>query len=675
MNINLTFFKNLFVAFLICFAVACTNDTPNNNSNNNSGNNNGNSGNNGSNSDKIAARNKALDELFDNTKLGTITLTIAQNQWEQLVSYSKNGDKTNYVKGDFKYEKNGKTYEMNEIGIRNRGNLSFRPPVDEDGNLQQAHFKLKFDKFIDDKAHHMENALKGMNLKFMLSDKSYVQETYCYDLFKRFGVWTAPRCSYAKLYIKVGDKQEAYFGVYKAIEPIAKQFLKARVASSKFSSDTGNLWKCLYQIGGPADLKDNNLSDKIGVDSESATPVYSLKTNEEMLNTEKNQLVTFIQNLNSKTGSNFESWIENAFDVDLFLKTLAVSVSCGMWDDYWRNSNNYYLYFDGAGKAFFIPYDYDNTLGVISGLMDEPAEQDPLDWGKGNGAPLVTKILAISKYKEKYKEYLKELIDPTKDYFDMEASKKRINSWYDLIRNSTTGYDASTACDKDGESNWDLDEGKPSGKYSLLSSSNNYFYIRANAINKATGGSLPTYTVTFDANGGTFTGEHAGKTTVTLDKIETETDPQTLVTVEKGDSTFVGWFNDNERITKITSNATLTAKWTQITPELIGYKVDKESNKITFTFDPKMYGMNASEIETVYIWGINNNWDPNNKEYPLEKGTDDVFSGIFDLPDNGSAFKYGVNGNKWIGAGERLSDYAVPEEYIAAKEQNFVIKY
>lgn len=678
MTINFTFFKNFFIAFLICFAVACTTDNANNSENTGNNNNSNSSGNNsGADSkdiEKAVTRSEALDELFNNTNLGSITLTVTQDQWDQLVRYSNNKNKTDYVKGNLKYEKNGKTYEMNDIGIRNRGNSSFRAPVDNNGNLQQAHFKLKFDKFLDDNAHHMKKALKGINLKFMLSDKSYVQEMYCYDLFKRFGVWTAPRCSYTKLYIKIGDNPESYFGIYKAIEPVAKQFIKARIASDKFSSDTGNLWKCLYQGAGPADLKNDNLSGKIGVDSNSYTPVYSLKTNEEKLNTEKSQLITFIENLNSKTGSDFKTWIESAFDVDLFLKTLAVSVSCGMWDDYWRNSNNYYLYFDGTGKAFFIPYDYDNTLGVTNdGLMQNPAEQDPLNWGKGNTAPLVTKILAISEYKEKYKEYLKELIEPSKEYFDIDSSKTRINSWYDLIRSSAVGYDASTSFDKDGESNWNLKEGIPSGKYSLLSSSNNYFYLRANAINKATDGQLPTYKVTFDANGGTFTRNYAGETSVTIENIKAETNPQTLITVEKSDSTFLGWYNNsNEKITKITSDTTLKAKWFELTPELLGYNADTTNNEITFTFDPAMYGMTDSEIETIHIWGSFNSWNTSDTTYSLVKGEDGIFSGTFELPSKNSEFKYGINGKDWKGASDRLSDYAVPEEYGT---NNFIIKY
>lgn len=656
------------IVFLLCFAFGCTIDGENNNGNDsNNSNNGGNNGGGNNSSDKnYGSRSEALEALFDNTTLGVITLTITEDQWEQMISNTNNGKKDSYVKADFQYEKDGAVYKMSEIGIRNRGNSTYRAPADNNGNLQQAHFRLKFDEYNDDKAHHMENALKGMNLKFMVSDSSYVQEMYSYDLFRRFGVWTAPHCAYSKLYIKIGDKETAYYGIYKTIEPIGKQYIKARVADEMFAGDEGNLWKCLYQYSGAANLKDTN-SDKFGVDKDMYTPTYSLKTNEEDLNTVKEELKTFIKTLNSKSGSEFESWIAESFDVDGFLKTLAVSVACGMWDDYWRNSNNYYLYFDGA-KTFFIPYDYDNCLGATnSGLMNEPAEHNPLEWGCGKESPLVDKILNIAEYKEKYKQYLRELVEPENKCFTVEDSKARINTWYDLIRSHTTGYDASTTFSKDGKSDWSFQEGKPSSKYNLISDNNNYFAIRTTAIAKAAGGKLPTYTVTFDSNGGIFTGDYNGQTTVTINDVIQGENPESVVSVTKEDSKFLGWYNGNEKVIAITGNVSLTAKWFEIVEGIFGYKVDTENKKITFTFDPAMYKDVPDNITTVCVLGNFNGWKEENTDYTLTDDGNGVFTGTFELPEHKSEFKYYVN-NYWIGAKKRLDEYNIPEDYVGDNE-------
>ena len=70
---------------------------------------------------------------------------------------------------------------------------------------------------------------------------------------------------------------------------------------------------------------------------------------------------------------------ETAMDVPLLLKTYAVNVAVGMWDDYWNNSNNYYFYFNPKGQFFFIPYDYDNTLGTSMdcGVIQDSGRKDP----------------------------------------------------------------------------------------------------------------------------------------------------------------------------------------------------------------------------------------------------------------------------------------------------------
>ena len=73
------------------------------------------------------------------------------------------------------------------------------------------------------------------------------------------------------------------------------------------------------------------------------------------------------------------------------LKTYAVNVMVGMWDDYWNNSNNFYFYFDGVKKILFHSYDYDNTLGT-SLLMTDSGIQNPLILGK------VTKILWFQNF-------------------------------------------------------------------------------------------------------------------------------------------------------------------------------------------------------------------------------------------------------------------------------------
>ena len=466
---------------------------------------------------KALKRAEKLDSIFDNTKLGEIHLTITEEEWNKLLELTHKGDGNYdqgiYIKSACHFEKENKTYNMKEIGLRIRGNTSRRPPakIKQHNNnrpqYQQVSFRLKFTEYHD-KKYHLEKALKGMNLKFMRNDSSYVQEVYSYDLLRRFGLWTAALACFVKLYITVESSDKAYFGVYKSIEQINKQYIKARVGDNAFSDDTGNLWKC-----GGANLINENLDEYIGQDywdgEKYISYKYELKTNDKNEQTRKfayTQFKAFIENLNTKQGSDFESWIASAFDVDSFLKTLAVNVTVGMWDDYWNNKNNYYLYFDGSGKCFFIPHDYDSTLGPYHPRMNNITEMNPLSWGDSE-APLVDKILAIEKYREQYKRYLTELIDKENALFNVNASEKRIKQWYNQIEDACDKnlYDASynaNLTDKktlkelianmlipfgfEWFGDMDIKKGKSTKEcYILGGGDSNYFVRRTNTIRKA----------------------------------------------------------------------------------------------------------------------------------------------------------------------------------------------
>jgi spore coat protein CotH len=298
----------------------------------------------------------------------------------------------------------------------------------------------------------------------------YVREVYCYDLFERYGVWTAPQSSYTRLKLKIReDKDTVYYGVYQIQEPVNIDYLKSR--KEQFGDADGFLWKANW--GADFRKPNSSLMNVENVTLESVyTPVYDLKTNTENLFGAQQVLMSFITNLNTKTGNDFKAWISSATDVPLFLKTYAVSVLCGMWDDYWVNKNNFYFYFNSQGKFFFIPFDYDNTLGT-SLIMKDSGRQDLLNWGNSS-YPLVKKIIDIPEYRALYISYIRELCNKENDLFHHSKSTTRIANWHNMIRNhisNDTGEDMEI---EDKPASWGN-----CGFYRLQGNSNNYFQIRA----------------------------------------------------------------------------------------------------------------------------------------------------------------------------------------------------
>ena len=396
--------------------------------------------------DPSTHRNSAY--LYDLQAVPEITITVTEENWNTyLRNFDENRDNGLYVPAAFSFTKDGVTYTRDSVGLRPRGNTSRKRPEGFGGESHQlnnaqwhhAHFGIKFTEYTTGERFFGSDRIV---LKFFNGDPAYCREVFCYDLFRRFGVWSAPKASYCRLYIHVeGDHQPAYFGVYAMVEGVRKGWIDERVKEGHLPDKNGNLWKAAFNGNGPADLSDFSYTQfsKMGVSDETNTYSYSLKTNKSRLSTAQSELYNFMEEMRPlPSGSEaLRNYLEAHMDVDLFLRGLAVNVAVGMWDDYWVNANNYYFYFDSNHRFYFIPYDYDNTLGTtvsINGLQNA-GTQDPLHWGSREGDRLlVRKVLSIAEYEERYKQYLQTIVT-SPDLMEPEAAIQRVQSLQSLIRN------------------------------------------------------------------------------------------------------------------------------------------------------------------------------------------------------------------------------------------------
>ncbi len=458
-------------------------------------------------------RNENLDFIFSNDEMSFITLQFTGSEWNTLLEYyDMNPKNETCIHGDFIFTKGNYTWEIKDVGVRLRGNTSrVRPEnVNKAGKHEylQAHFKVDFEEWIsdDEPERRLADCIKGLNLKRFKDDPTYVREVYGYDLFRKNGIWTAPRAGYTNVTIIIIDMDEngtkkstevLNYGVYSMIEEINKQFLKARTTSEKggnLTSNKGDLWKCLW----PAPLMPK--VGNFGVEEVSLKEVesqrfsYDLKTNKEKLNSSADSFKVFMEELNSlktDTPENIaitKKWYEEKMDVDLFIKTYAINVLLGMWDDYWNNQNNYYLYFDNKGKVYFIPYDYDNILGVSIDKMDS-GTQNPLKWGifEVGKRPLMEKLLGVPEFNGKYRQYLLELSNED-SFFTYSASIDRIKKWQTMVTpyifSKNLTYKDTYKKIADFPAEWGT-----TGKYRLLSNSakTNFFKVKAATIQKYCG--------------------------------------------------------------------------------------------------------------------------------------------------------------------------------------------
>ena len=425
------------------------------------------------------SRAASLDFIFDNNKMGKTTIIIKRSEWNKLCDdYRYFYKNENCVRAEsYVFEKGGKKWAFNKgVGFRLRGNTSrFCPQGYDNGNLQgqmnaswstayyayanqpnndyrQSHFKVDFEEFLEDgEEQKMAGCMKGVALKRM--DNWCGKEIFCYDLFHKYGIWTAPRASHTRVIIKIVEDNKRNsvttidYGVYEMFEEVNKQSLKARDKdensdSNAWKNSKGNLWKCsndltlnrMHETGiedirivykgetEPDNMKTNGREDRNRIGYVWKSYSLDLKTNKDNFVQAESELQGFIKELNglpviyddndTDSINTVKDFYEKWFDVDFFLKTYAINILCGMDDDYWGNANNYYLYFDtgsekSTGKVYLIPFDYDNTLGAS--IKDGGFMHNPLDWGRGADRPLMDRLLSVPEYKAKFIEYLKEV--------------------------------------------------------------------------------------------------------------------------------------------------------------------------------------------------------------------------------------------------------------------------
>ena len=429
-----------------------------------------------------------ISYIWDESVIPEITVTISVEEWNNfLAAYDQRPSNKDYFHCDVTYKKGSEVTTITDAGIRLRGNTSRRRPeahrndgkhVTDGADWQHCHFGINLRKFNKDDSHDIKG-IRKFNLKWFKDDACYVREVFCYDLFRRAGIWTAAFDVYCRLWIHVeGDSKPAYYGVYEMIEPYDDKYVQKR--KQWFGTDDGNLWKCSYDSHGPADL--SNPDANMALDNDKDDFTYELKEYGESFSAAKAQLQDFIKKVTGKAhgtpGDSFYTWIKQVCNVELLMRTYAVNVAVGMWDDMWNNGNNYYLYFTTSDlydyKVFFIPYDYDNTLGTAN--CYDPAKQDPYNWG--DRGVLMERMMEYEEFRNIYRDELKRLVDPANGLMDTESARARILDWQakikDYIKNDT-GEDMEIKDQPAGWGSW--------GDYNLMSTDNNYFTEKAKTIN------------------------------------------------------------------------------------------------------------------------------------------------------------------------------------------------
>lgn len=343
--------------------------------------------------------------LFDHKKSLSVILRMSDDVMSFVSEHQSNRGKyaEAYLPADLAVYYDNNLFVFYNVGIRQKGNTSRTRFFDGNRVYATPHFKVSFKATFDDelyddplllpykktwtdsaarKARKNRNLLGYEKLDFKYIPRNQgqctLQELYCYDAFPDADIY-APQSRVSEF--TFGNEESSISQHYQVIETIDKQFLQRRLGKAEAK---GDLYKCVYNGMGPAnfarsDAVTKDVVDgknegvrvpfgKIGVenDYEGYIPTYQLKTNDDLgEEADFSKMTNLINTLwNVTYGSGTKEDLEAVVDVDQFLRFSAVSYLLGNPDDQRYNNNNLYVYFmPSTGKAIFIPYDWDWSLG------------------------------------------------------------------------------------------------------------------------------------------------------------------------------------------------------------------------------------------------------------------------------------------------------------------------
>jgi len=362
----------------------------------------------------------------------TIDIRVDENEWQEMLD---NAIEKEYISADVVI--NGESFYT--VGIRTKGNSSLSQVVNmEDSDRYSINFKFNY--YVKGQTCY---GLDNFCINNLLGDTTYMKDYLSYDIMKYIGVET-PLMNYASVTVNGDD-----FGFYLALERYEKSFLDrvydtsggqlysvktvmgqdensmdhnagqngAAPNDQKESDGAEGQWEQPdNQNGGMGILPMGSMGGRGGGDlvyvDDNISSYRSIFNNAQFLKNsdkDKQRVITAIKNLNE--GTNLEQY----FDVDEILRYLAAHTVVVNLDSYSSSmAQNYYIY-ERDGKITILPWDYglafggfqsDSASSVVNFPIDTPVSGVSME-----DRPLINKLLEVPEYKDKYHEYLQQIVD------------------------------------------------------------------------------------------------------------------------------------------------------------------------------------------------------------------------------------------------------------------------
>jgi len=378
------------------------------------------------------------DEVFDATKVRRLDFKIdpavfvaGQADLDSIVSSAGTDDldaitKPMWMNATLTY--NSQTWT--QVGVRWKGHASLAGAWSN--KIGKLSMRVKFDEF-EDSDPTLKNqrffGFKTFALSNSYKDDSFIRDKTAADVFRAAGV-PAPRGSFTQVYIDIGNGP-FYMGIYTIIEIPEDHMLDSQVGG-----DNGNL----YKPWGDAARWPAIAVTAVPLSTTSEDDIkthFEKKTNK--TDTGWTDIIAAINALHADR-TNAATWranLESVFNVQSFLKYMAVNQTMVNWDAYGCMPHNYLIYANPAdsGRFLWLPWDLNEAFAMrthdgcvpSSVMMDEIVSHSTSiakEW------PLIEYILGDTTYRTTYKTYLRSTLDGA---FSAAALKAQMQADHDLI--------------------------------------------------------------------------------------------------------------------------------------------------------------------------------------------------------------------------------------------------
>lgn len=337
--------------------------------------------------------------VFDDTSMPRVDIEINPDSLAWILDAS-NVKSDHEFRATMIFQRDGQVDELDNIGFRLRGNTSRQSG--------KKSFKVSVNSFESGRTFY---GLQKLNFNGEHNDPTIMRSKLCWDMYRKAGI-VGSRSNHIQLYIN-----DEYYGLYINVEHIDDIFVESHYGGE------GNLYKCLY----PADLHYRGDDPDLYKEAESwGAKAYDLKTNQSA--NDYSDIAHFVDVLNNTSAQDFQCELESVFEVDDYLRVVAMDILTSNWDGAIFNKNNFYLYNNPAtGKFHYIPYDLDNTLGIDWFNIDW-AQTNIYQWSSltNEYRPIYEKIMAVTEYRNKVSFYMNENI---MDFFNSNYMDGYLNTF------------------------------------------------------------------------------------------------------------------------------------------------------------------------------------------------------------------------------------------------------